>query len=90
MFSTKRLGDMSRYSNVITLLDVAENYDSNELVSLVYRIEEYTEAEELAEDIAFVIISLFGMVPVHLQERFKNRLTDEIVDVEIKEMFNDE
>ena len=81
---------VSRYNNVITLLDVAENYDNEKIVTLVFRVEELTEAEELAEDIAFVICSLWGMVPAYLQEQFKNRLTDEIVDVEIKEMFTDD
>ena len=78
---------MSRYSNVETLLDMAENYDNNKLVRMIAAADDY---ETLAEDIAFVIISLWGMVPAYLQQAFKNRLTDEIVNVEIQEMFDDD
>jgi hypothetical protein len=46
--------------------------------------------EELAEDIAFVLISLWGMTRPETRTEFINRLTDEIVNVEIKDMFNDE
>ncbi|MET0787364.1 MAG: hypothetical protein ABWY25_11735 [Paenisporosarcina sp.] len=78
---------MSRYNNVVTLLDMAENYNHEVLIELL--LDEDTDTETLAEDIAFVLISLWGMVPEYRQTEFKNRLTDEIVNVEIKEMFGD-
>ena len=79
---------MSRYSNVVTLLDIAENYDQDKVIELL--LDEDVDTESLAEDIAFVIISLWGMVPPEKQYEFKNRLTDEIVTYQIEEMFKDE
>lgn len=79
---------MSRYNNIQTLLDQAENYNQQELVDLLQ--DEESEWDELAEDIAFVLISLRGMITENTWYLFRDRLTDEIVNVEIKEMFEDE
>lgn len=78
---------MSRYNNIITLLDTAEDYNLERLVELL--LDEDQPTEFLAEDIAFVIISLWAMVPEEWKTEFRNRLTDEIVTVQIKEMFKD-
>jgi hypothetical protein len=79
---------MSRYNNVVTLLETADTYDLEKLVDLL--CDEDTSTEALAEDLAFVIISLWAMVPDERKSYFKDRLTDEIVNVEIQEMFQDE
>lgn len=76
---------MSRYKNITTLLDTAENYDLERLVKLLS--DDEISYEDLAEDVAFVLISLWGLIPEEKRLDFKERLTDEIVNVEIKEMF---
>lgn len=79
---------MSRFSNVVNLLEIAENYNHETLVELL--LDEDTSTEELAEDIAFVLISMWALVPFNRKLAFKERLTDEIVTVEISKMFSEE
>ena len=80
---------MSRFGNVKTLLNVAEYYDPA-MLSKILQWKELDELDELAEDIAFVLISMWAMVPEDKKQTFIDRLTDEIVNVEIKEMFPSE
>lgn len=80
---------MSSYNNVKVLLEITETYNQKSLVDLLENGYANT-TEELAEDIAFVLISLWGMVPKDKQNEFKERLTDDIVDHEISLMFDPE
>jgi hypothetical protein len=73
---------MSRYNNIKTLLDIADNYNLETITELL--LDEDTPTEELAEDIAFVVISMWSMVPEMRKQMFRERLTDEIVNVEIQ------
>lgn len=82
---------MSRYSNVKTLLDLSERYDLQEIEDLLN--SEYDldgSRRELAEDIAFVIISLWGRVPKIDQDDFKEMLTNDITRHQVRLMLNEE
>ena len=81
---------MSRYSNVQLLLKVAETNNQDDLIQVMESSYANSSYEYLAEDIAFVIISLWGMVPKTKQLEFKERLTDDIVDYEMSQMFDPE
>jgi len=75
---------MSRFKNVTTLLETAEEYNQEKHVELL--LDEDTPTEDLAEDLAFVLISMWSMVPDTRKLSFMERLTNEIVDVELKGM----
>jgi len=75
---------MSRFKNVVTLLETAEDYNQEKLVELL--LDEDTPTEDLAEDLAFVLISMWAMVPSPSKLFFKERLTNEIVNIELKDM----
>ena len=76
---------MSRFNNVQVLLDTTENYNLQELTELL--LDEDVPTEELAEDIAFVLISMWSLVPESRKIQFKESLTDEMVNLEIAGMF---
>ena len=78
---------LSRFNNVTILLKQGTDYNREELYELL--LDEDTDSEALAEDIAFVIISLFGMVPKDKWKAFTERLTVEIVNHEIERMNDD-
>jgi len=79
---------MGRFNNVKVLMDTAEDYNQDNLVEIL--LDEDNPTEELAEDIAFVVISMWSMVPTAKKLAFKERLTDEMVNIEIAEMFTSE
>jgi hypothetical protein len=76
---------VSRFHNVKTLLELADNYDLEVLTDLL--LDEDTSTEDLAEDLAFVLISMWALVPESRKIQFKELLTDEMVNLEIKKMF---
>lgn len=76
----------SRYKNVLTLIELSEKYDLQELTDL---FNSQDEVSELAEDVAFVIISLWAMVPADSKNAFKEMLTNDIVRHQVKLMFTD-
>lgn len=80
---------MNRYKNVTTLLDTAESYDLERITGILLTAYDLDDVESLAEDIGFVVVSLWALIPADKQMKFKERLTDEIVNVEIKEMFGE-
>lgn len=79
---------MTRFNNVKVLLNTADNYNQDDIIELL--LDEDTPVEYIAEDIAYVIISMWALVPADRKRDFKDRLTDDIVNLEIAQMFYDE
>jgi hypothetical protein len=85
---------MSRFNNVQVLLDTAEDYHLAKLVEILDipcrhlgRDDYDQDITDLSEDVAYVLISMWSMVPAEKKVEFKERLTDEMVNLEIENMF---
>jgi hypothetical protein len=84
---------MSRFKNVQVLLETAEDYHLAKLVEIMaipcrHLADDYDEdITDLSEDIAYVLISMWSMVPESKKQEFRERLTDEMVNLEIENMF---
>ena len=81
---------VSRYSNVKVLVDLSEHYDLQELENVLNAQYDLDDVRELAEDIAFVIISLWARVPKESQKEFKESLLNDISKHQFRLMFKEE
>lgn len=77
---------MSHYKNVKTLTDLAFTYDMQSIVNLI----EFSDEEELADDIAYVIISLFASYSLPERKKFVDVLLTEITTHDFKGITYDE
>ncbi len=77
---------MSHYRNVSTIIKMAEKYDSVALITLI----EETDAELLADDIVYIVTTLFATMHPAEVIRLKAKFMNDIVDYEVQEMDFDE
>ena len=69
---------MSHFTNVTTLLEG----DTEELAYLI----EHEDAEELADDIMYILTTVFSSMNQHERKRIKNKLIEEITEHDFSEM----
>jgi len=71
---------VSHFSNVKVLTDLATGYDMQAIVDMI----EDSDAEELADDIAYVIITLFADLSEFEKKKVCNLLLTEISNHDFK------